>query len=269
MKEITIAVPDRTKSVSVTGRRCALNCSHCGKIYLKGMEDISDTIKKGIRSYSSFLISGGMNKDGYVEIEKHCERLIKIKSWGAKINAHAGLIPHEELKKAASHIDALSIDFVSDKRTIEEAYHTDWSVKDYVRLVENARNFIEPDIHVTIGLYGGEIRGELESVRILKSLGIRRIVFLVMIPTKGTAYGKCQPTSLKELDKFFFKAREIMPDEEFISGCMHPRGEYSDRLDDMAIKYSFSRIAMPGTRIREKAAEQGIILKESRECCIL
>lgn len=269
MNEITIVTPDRTKSVSLTGKACAFCCSHCNKRYLSGMENISDTIKKGKREYSSFLISGGMNNKGYVDIDKHIEQLKKIKSWGVKINAHTGMIPHDSLKQSIPFINALSIDFVSDKKTIEEVYHTDWSVNDYIKLIESSRHFLEPDIHVTIGLYGGEIKGELESIKILKDLNIKRVVFLVMIPTKGTKYENCKPTDIKELDKFFMQARDIMPNEEFISGCMHPRGEYAEMLDDIAIKYNFSKIVMAGRQIKNKALEKGIILKESRECCIL
>lgn len=269
MRTITAVTPEMTKSVSVTGKDCSLCCSHCGRRYLAGMEDIRDTIARGPRSFRSALVSGGMNEAGRVPLDEHLDEIRQMRDWGWRINVHTGLMKMRELGMVAPNADAISIDFVYDRLTIEEVYGTDAVPGDYTRLIEDAREFMEPAVHLTIGLFGGEIRGEYEAIRTLSEMEIKRLVFLVMIPTRGTRYEGRRATPLSEVESLISTARDMMPDAAFSLGCMHPRGRYACGLDDICIRNRFETVTMPGEGFRLKAAESSLKVIEKKECCAL
>ena len=269
MKEITAVFPFKTKSISVTGNKCSFNCSHCGRKYLHSMESITDTIKLGKRNFTSVLISGGMNKYGYVPLDEHEDEIKKIKELGLKINIHTGIMPKDKILKICPWADKISFDFVSDKETISKVYHTNFTAKDYITTFENIREIKEPEVHVTLGLLEGKIKGEYNSIDILSKYDLKNLIFLVFIPTKGTLFEKCSPPSLDEIDVFFNYARKKMPNTDFILGCMHPRGKYISSLEDICVKYEFKKITMPSSNFENKMKKLNITVKKEEECCII
>ncbi len=269
MKEITSVFPFKTKSISVTGHRCFLNCSHCGRKYLRSMERIADTLELGKRDFTSVLISGGMTKEGYVPLDEYKEEIEIIKNWGLKINIHTGIMPKDKIFKICPLADKISIDFVSDEETILKVYHANFTAKDYITTFENIREIKEPEVHITLGLLEGKIKGEYNSIDILSKYDLKNLIFLVFIPTKGTLFEKCSPPSLDEIDVFLNYARKKMPNTDFILGCMHPRGRYISSLEDLCVKYEFKKITMPSSKFENKMKNLNITVKKEEECCII
>lgn len=269
METITAVYPSRTKSISVTGEYCELNCSHCGRKYLKHMENISDTLAKGKRQYTSALISGGLNDRGYVSIEKHIRSIEILKTWGWKINAHTGLMPASAMEKTASAADRISLDFIYDRETIEKVYRVDFSPSQYLKTIEEVRKFKEPDIHLTIGLFGGEIKGEFKAIDVLSKINAKNLIFLVLTPTKGTAFEKCSPPKITDVEKTIALAREKLPSSKLSIGCMHPRGKYADDLGLICLKHKLNQIVMPGRNFEKMALQYNTNVIIKRECCVL
>lgn len=78
-KKIEFVKLEKTSSISLTGSYCSFNCNHCNGHYLKNMskiKDMNDLIKQGI---NSFLISGGLMKDGKIPIGLFENKLYNLK----------------------------------------------------------------------------------------------------------------------------------------------------------------------------------------------
>ncbi len=267
MKEtIEFVYPTGTKPISLTGEYCALGCKHCNKIYLRHMQTPYN-FREG--NESSFLISGGCDSQGKVPVTKNLLFLHNLKNLGYKINMHTGLIEKEELETIAPLVDVVSFDLIGDERTISEVYNLDKTVWDFIQCYKNLKERIRTVPHITIGLHKGEIAGEYIAMKILEHFGAPHIVFNVLIPTKGTEFEAIQPPELVDVEKIFKKARLMFPKTPLSLGCMVPHGDYREELHRLAIDYSFDKIVNPTVEAKNYAVEKGVLLKESRECCVL
>ncbi len=233
------------------------------------MEDIANTVNNGARDYSSALISGGMNENFHVPIERHIDKLEYMKKWGWKLNLHTGLMDEETIKKIAPFAEKISFDFTVDDHTIKNVYHCDKKGNDFIRTFEILRKYTDTVPHLTIGLLGGEIHGEYAAIEKLSQYKIKKLVFIVFIPTKGSDFEKNSPPDLQATETFLSAARNSMPDTEFVLGCMRPRGSYSEQLESICLKYEFNSIVIPGKNSLEKIRETGCKIITKRECCIL
>lgn len=263
--------PSGTLSVSVTGTTCALNCAHCGGHYLEGMTPVSrleSELSRG--TYTSCLISGGCTPAGKVEVAQRAELIAGLKARGFKINVHAGLITQEEIDVLAPLADAVSFDMVTDEQTIRDVFGLSRTGSDYVNTYKALRKSganVVP--HVCIGLWGGVVRGEFDALETLARLGAPGVVFIVLIPTPGTAFADRQPPRLEDVAAVLVRARELFPDKPLNLGCMRPKGRYRAELDMLAVGSGINRIVNPTGPALELAHRLGLELIERKECCVL
>lgn len=267
---IEFDIPSDTKAVSLTDDHCSLDCAHCGGHYLKGMTPISQLKDSMIlEGSSSCLISGGCNKSGVVEFGRQLQFIKGLKEDSKKINMHVGLIEEEEIKKIVNLADCVSFDFVADDETIHEVYGLSRRASDYIRTYKNLRKYVKVLPHICIGLKGGEIRGEYESIRVLKEIGTDGLVFIVFIPTPGTRYAHKNPPKLENVVEILARARIEFPDIPIHLGCMRPKGRIRAEIDYYAIQCGINKLVNPTSYGVRRAEELGLSIAYGRECCVL
>ncbi|MBO8160419.1 MAG: radical SAM protein [Thermosipho sp. (in: Bacteria)] len=218
-----IVNPSGTLPITVT-YSCSMNCKHCGGVYIKRMPHISN-IEKYAKKYNSFLISGGMTKDGNIPFSSYLEKLRILKErYNLLYNFHIGFpkYPPFEIENVA---DVVSFDFFSDEKILNEIYGIKRSTDEILNAVLPLKTPKIP--HITIGILCGKITHELKSIEILSNY-FDTIVLNILIPTKNTFYEKCSPPKVEEVSEIFKEAKRKF--EKVILGCMHPHGEYRKKL---------------------------------------
>lgn len=261
--QITWSLPLDTAVLSLTGEACALDCAHCGGVYLRSMRPIWDAEPD---SSSSCLISGGCDRLGRVPVLSHLDR---VRAWreGRRMNWHVGLISEPEISAIAGLVDVVSFDFVGDEETIREVYGLDRTVEDWAQTYQLLQRYARVVPHVTIGLRGGRLGHERPALERLEELGADTVVFLVLVPTPGTRYAGCTPPRVEEVACLVAEARLRLRASTLILGCMRPRGAYRTSLDELAVRAGINGIVSPAHRAKRLAAELGLSSLVQRECC--
>lgn len=265
---IAWAYPTGTTAISVTGGECALDCAHCGGVYLRGMKPLADVSGDGAGLGASCLISGGCAGRGEVPLAAHAAVLAAIKG-GRRFNVHAGLADEAAIETVAGLADVVSFDFVGDDDTIREVYGLEKTVADYAACFERLKARCRVVPHVCIGLHGGEIRGEYKALEMLKGLGADSITFIVFIPTRGTRYADRPPPALDAALAVIAAGRELFPAAPIHLGCMRPGGRYREALDAGAVRLGVNTIVNPTPAAVRLAAGLGLAAERRRECCVL
>ncbi|MGM9572326.1 MAG: radical SAM protein [bacterium] len=268
--QITFAYPNKTVPISFTGSECSLNCAHCGGHYLSNMVplDKAKAVLKA-RGATSCLLSGGCENNGVVPLSKQLDFIHSLKG-KYRLNTHLGLAKSEEIKQICSLVDLVSFDIVVDQETISEVYHLPYTVEDYKHtytLLQKEAKSVVP--HICIGLKGGEIKGEYQTLELLKELGAKKIVFIVFIPTKGTTYENRKPPELEEVGRVLATARIEFPDIPIYLGCMRPAGKYRGQLDLLAVQCGLNKIVIPTPPAVNYAKEKNLTIIREEECCAL
>lgn len=274
IRTITLHYPSETLPVSLTGQKCELNCKHCGGFYLKSMAKLPEISRK---NWESLLISGGCDQHGEVPIMENAEKLRDLRRKGYRLNIHTGLMRLEYFSGISSIANVVSFDFILDDHTIKEVYGLDAKGEDYKRAFFELNNILPVVPHITLGILGGKMKGERAALEELAAMGVTGIVFLVFIPTRGTVYEKMKPPGLEEVDEILELARKLMPETRMGLGCMHPKGDYREKLEGICYKHGFDSFVNPSRKFRnflEKEAERvngdgkaPFEIKISRECC--
>jgi len=255
--QIKIYIPNkRFPAISITGDDCALECEHCNKKYLKGMNKILNKEDLERFLFTHFkkggvgaLISGGCEPDGSVPLLEFLDsiRLVKEKT-NLIINTHTGLLNEETAKKLAeAGVDIVSFDVTMDEEVIKKIYHLNKDPEDYKKSIEYLKSYnlnIVP--HICIGLFYGKIRKELEAIKFLKESGINPslIVLIVLIPPKNsnTKFNRLNPI---DIAKVIAIIRFVFPNTEISLGCMRPRGKTKTQIEKSAILAGITRIEIP------------------------
>lgn len=264
--EIEFVLPKRTKSISVTGTYCELNCAHCGGHYLKGMLPLSKNLED--LDYDSFLISGGCDKNGKVPIRPYMQILKKLKQH-RRFNFHVGLLDEEDMEGLEEIADVISFDFVGDDATIREVYGLEKTVEDYLRTYRQLKKLVRVVPHISIGLRCGTLSGEFKALELLKNEGVDELVFIVFIPTHGTKLAHCSPPPIENVLHVLATARIMFPDIPIHLGCMRPGGAYRKQLDPLALRCGINKLVTPAPQAKEEAINLGLTIKHGEECCAL
>jgi hypothetical protein len=254
-----VVIPSETVPVSVTGTRCSLNCKHCGGHYLKGMKRLSQLTG----NERSILISGGCNSEGEVPFLNYRNKIEELKK-KSKIVLHSGFLKEEKTHFLDKLADKVSFDFIGSEKTIRNVYGLNLGVDDFLNSFCAIAKKVDAVPHLTIGLEGGKVNGEKRAVELLSSIGVKRIVFNIFIPTPGTCFESRAPPDTKEVLKLLSLARGKF--NELMLGCMRPGGPYRNRLDFEAINL-VDRIVTPSPQVLKLKGIGGS--KVFRECCIL
>lgn len=295
--------PNRTLSVTTTGRECGLNCAHCGGHYLEAMTPIEDALRAaqegaGARvgdggaagegaadaagggshgsgqkgpspEPTSYLISGGCTRVGTVPFKKWLPAIEALKTTG-KLNFHVGLVDEEDAQIVGRLADSVSFDMVGDDATIHEVFGlADRTVDDYVNSYRALRRHTKVLPHVCLGLRGGVWSGEERALQLLEKEGLDGLVFIVFIPTPGTSYADRRPLPVEEVASFLAQARVQFPDKPIFLGCMRPGGSYRQKVDQLAVRAGLNAIVQPARPAANLAAELGLKIERGEECCVL
>jgi lipoyl synthase len=278
-KSIKIFTPGKHfPALSFTGTTCELNCEHCDKKYLNHMIDASseekfqENLNKIVENDGiGALFSGGSLKSGKVPILKYSRLIEKFKANNKfHINAHVGLVDFSDAMKLKEiGIDTVSFDMVLDRVVIEDVFHLDADIEDFMA---SYTNLCEAEIrvvpHLLIGARFGQISRELDVLKILKYGSPELIVFIVMIPPKEALIsGQFHMINPIDVAKFFFIAKCFYPKAELSLGCMRPRNKNSFDLEHWAILAGANRIEIPSKKTLNWLEKEEYEIKYFGACC--
>lgn len=117
------------------------------------------------------------------------------------------------------------------------------------------------NIHLTIGLKGGAIVGEYAAIDSLIAFQPASVIFLVLMPTKGTAYEGVPVVRIDEVESVFAYARLKLPTTDLILGCMHPRvAHYGEQLAQLSERYQFRGVVAEQSKVKDTDLLE--------ECCV-
>lgn len=263
--QIEFVAPNRTLSVSVTNC-CKLNCAHCGGIYLQGMVPLDKALGSKQGREKSYLVSGGCDQEGKVPLLKHRVELKELSGRGF-LNLHVGLVNEVEASRLAEIATVISFDFVGDNDTITAVYGLSRTIEDYVSTYRCLQRYCKVIPHLCIGINGGKIKAEYEALRLLKEEAVEAISMIIFRPTAGTVFSECIPPPPHDVAAFIATARLMFPGTPLYLGCMRPGGRYRETVDSLALKAGVNKIVLPAPAARLQAAELGLEISLSEECC--
>ncbi|MCW4021260.1 MAG: radical SAM protein [Candidatus Bathyarchaeota archaeon] len=264
-------------SISITGNFCSLNCGHCGAKILETMipvqtpnELIEACTKIKEAGADGCLISGGCLPDGSVPIGRFVDAVAEIKrSLGLTVVAHTGLINVEAARRLKEvGVDAVSIDIIGSDETIREVYNLDASVRDYeesLKALEAAGMPFTP--HVLVGLHYGDLRGEVDALKMIGKHGPSALILIAFFPVRGTLMENVTPPSPETIIEVLVQARLMMPKVPLVLGCARPKGEHRKKTDVLAVEAGVNAIAFPSIEAVERAGELGLETSFSSLCC--
>ena len=264
-------------SISITGAECSLNCRHCSKKYLEGMipatspEDLLDVSEAlAERGARGFLLSGGVDARGKVPLLAFVPAIREVKSsTDLRINAHVGLTPRDELESLVeSGIDSFSVDLYGDDKTIHEVLGLDANADDYFQVFETLKELgasVSP--HVCIGIHGGRLTGEAQVISRLRSSNPKTLIFISLIPTKGTEYAGVAPPSREMMASVIRQARTELAGTKLLLGCMRSKSDRSWEFE--LIEAGLDGIVLPAANTVERLRAAGYSVRKRPECCAL
>jgi lipoyl synthase len=260
--------PSRTCAVSVTGDSCDLACGHCGGKYLKQMTTLEAALTAKENGQLSYLVSGGCTTQGRVPLSENLAAIKELSGRG-RLNLHTGLIGREEAKLLAQLANVVSFDLPGDDATITAVYGLPFRVAQYFQAYRDLLTYTRVIPHICIGLHGGLIGGEYQLLKNLQGEAVEAISFIVFRPTTGTAFEKAAPPPLSDTARLLATARLMFPRVPLYLGCMRPGGRYREELDLLALRAGVNKIVLPAPAARQKAADLGLEIIMSEECCSL
>ncbi len=264
---------------SITGSSCSLKCEHCNAEILKSMAPAlnpDELFERAKTIYESgglgFLLSGGSNSKGIVDILPYIKTIKKIKSdLNLKVIVHCGLIT-EEIADGLSDagIDSAMLDIIGDEDTIRKIYHLNATVKDY----ENSLQYLSDreipcSPHVVIGLKHGRIAGEFNAIDIISNYNISSLVLVGFMPMHNTKMENITPPSAEEIGEVFLYARKKFIGTPVLLGCERPYGLSKFKIEELAVKSGLNGIAYPSEGIIPLSIRLGLKPKFSEVCCSL
>jgi len=269
--------PNAFPSISITGSSCALKCKHCNGKVLDTMvpaltpEQLFDVCAK-LKNNGAVgcLISGGCLPDGSVPIDEFVDAIAKIKKkLGLTVVAHTGVIDYSTAKKLKeAGVDAALIDIIGSDETIREVYRLDVSVEDYDRSLRAFHKSGIPFVpHVLVGLHYGELKGELEALKMISRYSPSAVISIAFMPIRGTPMEKVIPPEPEDIARILVSAKLLMPKIPLVLGCMRPKGEHRINTDMLAVRAGVNGIAFPVEEAIRLAESMNLETSFSSLCC--
>ncbi|MEM3564108.1 MAG: radical SAM protein [Candidatus Jordarchaeaceae archaeon] len=266
-------------AISVTGRRCRLQCDHCRAQILESMfaaetpERLEAIIRDFVRRKTEgILISGGSDLDGAVPLSKFVPALKKIKEqYDTLLVVHTGLITQDLASSLADvGVDAVMLDIIGDDETIKKVCHLQKTTRDFERSLELLEEYNIPSVpHVVVGLNYGKISGELNAVDMIAKYGPEALVIVALMPLENTPMQDTVPPKPASIANLITYSRIKLPKTPIILGCARPRGAHKISTDILAIKSGVNGIAFISQEGANYAEKQGFKLKFRDHCCSL
>ena len=95
------------------------------------------------------------------------------------------------------------------------------------------------------------------------------LVFVVLRPTRGTAFENIEPPSLKETLLVMAISRIIFQDKSISLGCMRPSGRIRLQLEYESAVNIVDRVATPSRYLITRLKREGYEIKIDEKCCTL
>jgi len=272
---LSAVYPSKTMAVSVTGKACSLKCSHCSGHYLEHMVDLKNLPEAlSEKKPASVLLSGGCDLSGAVPLLSGLRTLRELAREQARlghplsINVHPGIASPKVAREIADTASVVSFDVVLDDETIAEAFHGRWTGQDYIDTFRNLRTGkAEVVPHVLIGLKKGQVAGEFRAIEFLLAENIKRLIFIILIPTFGTPWEDVSPPPIEDVARVMAWTRAKAPGLDIALGCMRPAGSYRREVDSMAVRCGVDRIVLPHPDSLKLATSMGLSVVRKEECC--
>lgn len=264
-------------TISVTGRRCALKCRHCGGIVLetmypattpKELVELCDRLKTA--GAKGVLVSGGCLADGSVPLRDFTQAISKVKNdTGLTVFVHSGIVDQSmarALKKA--RVDAVLIDVIGSNDTIDEICGLNVTVADYAKSLKALSRAEVPTVpHVIVGLHYGKLKGEMHALQMIRQQNPAAVVIIAFTPIRGTYMEDSRAPVPLDIARVLLTARLMFPDTPVVLGCMRPKGKHRSETDVLAIKAGADAIAFPTESSVEFAKDIGYQVSFSPFCC--
>lgn len=265
--------------VSLTGAQCALQCDHCKGKLLESMlavrspehlwEVCAQLAEEGTKGV---LITGGCDSTGRVPLLRFATTLERIKrELSLKVVVHTGLVDEElAILLAEVGVQGAMLDIIGSDETIKTVYHLNTDIESYEHSLERLTRHGIPTIpHVVLGLDYGRILGEDTALEIIARYAIVALVLVVITPMNGTAMGRVEPPTAKQIQRLFRKSRCLLPQTPIILGCARPMGIARRVIDSLAVDCGLNGIAYPSEGIIAYAQKKGLSPRFYEECCSL
>lgn len=265
--------------ISVTGRKCQLNCEHCNGKLLKSMIPATTpeglfkaclTIKKA--GGKGCLISGGSLKDGSVPLADFVSVIKQVKQeLGLKVVVHTGLVqPVLARALAEAHIDAAMIDVIGADETIKDVYHLNCEVDSFRRALSLLSQSHIPTVpHIVVGIHYGKLRGEMQALEIISKCNPAAVVIVALTPLDNTPMELVIAPSPSDIGRVILASKLLLPQTPLLLGCARPRGMHKIKTDILAIRAGVNGIAYPSEEACKLATKLGLNAIFHEECCSL
>ena len=246
----------RFPSISITGGWCELSCDFCRARVLRSMlwattpselYQLCEKLKR--KGAFGVLISGGFTKECQLPLQPFSETLRAIKEGlGLFISVHACLVDEDYAAMLReSRVDLVDLSLYDENvlRSVMGVKAPPVSVEETLEnLHGNGPFYVVP--HVLAGAAGGKITTEKGLLDTLTSYDPYLLVFLVLMPVKGTPVEALEPPAVEDVVELVKYARKKLPKAEISLGCMRPRGAYSVELERRLMEEELiDRIALP------------------------
>jgi len=263
-------------SISITGSSCALKCKHCnGKVLDTMVQALSPEELFGVCAELKkdgavgCLISGGCLPDGSIPIDRFVDAIAKIKKLGLTVIIHTGVIDYSTAKRLKdAGVDAALLDIIGSDETIREVYRLDVNVEDYDRSLRALHESGIPFVpHVLVGLHYGELKGELQALKMISRYSPSAVIIIAFMPIRGTPMEKVIPPEPEDIARILVSARLLMPETPLALGCMRPKGKHRIKTDLIAVRAGVNGIAFPVEEAIQLAESMNLETSFSPLCC--
>ncbi|MCF2135724.1 MAG: radical SAM protein [Candidatus Thorarchaeota archaeon] len=240
-------------SLSVTGTSCSLMCEHCKSRLLVGMESTTSPeqmIRRLERAKAAggdgVLISGGSDAAGHVPLLRFGEAIKYAKQkLGLEVVVHTGLVRQETAEMLAqAEVDAAMLDVIGDEVVSREIYHIEdgpHKMRVSLSLLKESGVPIVP--HIMVGLYYGQVRGEIEALQMVSEFSPEAVVIIALSPLRHTPMENLPPPSPESIGRVLLAARLGLPDIPLLLGCARPLGQHKIDTDLYAVRAGVNGIA--------------------------
>ena len=269
----------RYPAVSITGTACSQGCDHCRGLLLQTMLPATDAealhalgLRLAAQGQEGLLLSGGSDPWGRLPWAKVLPAIERLAAETDLIlTAHVGRIDPATARalKRAGVRQAL-VDVVGSEGTAQRILHLpDGLAAQGETLAACAQAGLEVAPHIILGLDHGSMHGVERALELVAGLAPRRVVFVVLMPLKGTPLAQDAPPSPQEVARFLVKARHRLPSIRHHLGCARPRGRYRAELDALAVRAGINALAIPSDGALDQARALGVEVSYWDTCCSL
>lgn len=254
-------------SISVTGKKCDLMCTHCMGQHLCGMisaenperlYEEAETIKAA--GGSGVLISGGSDVYGRVPLSHYAPTIRKIADLGLLMNVHSGIIGKLDAELlVSSGVNCFSVDVHQDPDVIREVFHLEGLdiYGDTIDAIIDAGGTVVP--HLTVGLSQRDL---IKSAELVKNKGLNDVIILALVPTKGTVF-EDRHTSEEEVITSIETLMKMGLNVTL--GCMRDRRMRN--VERRCIELGITKIANMSQETEKWAESEGYKIIKTDKCC--